>query len=137
MKRWPITILAIFINGCATNITGLVKLENGNPIQAQGGKINISSIKSGEASESFIIDINDKGYFESETDVANGIYLVEPLIPGYTAKSIKITVKKDEDQHLEILAKPLPKPNSKIFKIPVSQPMDRGTGGVNLTPPKF
>lgn len=137
MKLWNILFYCLYLQACTTSISGTVTLENGLPINTEGGKINISPIQSNSSNRSYIVDIDESGNFKSADSIENGLYLVEPLIPGYTANSIKINFNENDSQHIKILAKPLPKTNNKIFKVPVSQPMDRGTGGVNITPPKF
>lgn len=134
MRLILIIYLAI-LTSCATKITGYVLLKNGEPVTSKNGKINISYLGNQTTAVSEILNIDDDGYFSTEKDIQNGAYLVEPLIPGYSAKSVKIRVKKDE--HVKILAYPLANTKSKILSVPTNQAIDRGAGSVTITPPKF
>lgn len=130
-----IAICFAILSGCATKITGYVLLKDGTPVTSKNGKVNISYLGNQNISSGEIVDIDEDGYFSTEKDIQDGPYLVEPLIPGYSAKSVKIKVKQDE--HVKILAHPLGHINSKLFSVPTNQAVDRGAGGVTLTPPKF
>lgn len=134
MKLSEILALMLVISGCTTTISGEITDSNGQPISFSG-KINIVRLDSNAEQKSLIIDIDQRGMFESNADLEEGEYLVEPLIPGYEYGSTRISLTSS--QHLKFAVKERPKTKPKTFKANDNLNIGMGAGNANLTPPKY
>jgi hypothetical protein len=137
MKQLTCILVSLLLNACATTISGHVFQDNGQPLTVDGAKVNISYLASDSSApgRNHIVALDQDGFFETDQDLAEGYYLVEPLIPGYIANSLRIYV--DQDRSLKIFAKPLQTQRSQLIPLQRDNRMDRGSGNARLTLPKM
>jgi len=79
--------------------------------------------------------VDSNGEFSSDSKLDDGKYLVEALVPGYKATSIRIDLKGSKKVDLILMRTKRPKAASVDANVDVE--MGRGSGGATLTPPQL
>ena len=136
MKTGPFIVITTWlalVTGCSHSITGMITDTTGEPVSVHG-KINIIRL-GGDNRTTDIVDIETDGSFTSQEDLEPGEYLVEPLIPGYEHGSAKVNL--DGSQFLKFTVKKIPQEKATLIQDNQFIRVGRGSGDVNLTPPKY
>jgi hypothetical protein len=139
--------------GCAPTLAGRLTDPAGRPVAAADARVNITSLTSPSApadAEAPVVEVcpvDDGGRFEADTDLPDGAYLVEALVPGYALASETVTIGGQEANGgdraggLVLTLKPLATPaataiGAKIKAAP-GDDSSRGAGGATLMPPQL
>ncbi len=127
-------ILALTAFGCAPTLSGKLALSTGEPIATKDGSINITSLKGGSHTV-IVVTVNEDGEWATDADLAEGAYLVEALVPGYTLSSKRIVLGQEED--IEIVLTKLEQIDSEAVGVNLDGDVARGSGGATLMPPNL
>jgi type III secretory pathway lipoprotein EscJ len=129
-------LFAVAWSGCATKIAGHLVDAAGNPVTQEFGKVNITRLD-GKIDDSFqeTIAVTDDGTFESVTEIPAGQYMVEALVPGYKAESIRLQIK--ESQQIKLVLIPLPKVQHSTIRTNLDLDVGRGAGSATIDPPSL
>ncbi len=139
-----IALGALVLGGCATSISGSVKLVDANnePVadaKLDGIVVNLINTSSSVESASSSVKTDEKGNFktDSKQEVKPGTYKVEASEAGYIPVSKTIEVK-DSSREVELVLRQLPRGRTHSYRGPSS---DRdqiiNPGEVNIQPPSM
>ena len=128
-------LLTSLLYGCATSISGVVMDETNRPIKTHEGKINIHLLSPSTRPLSIVVDIDAKGEFSTNTNLTEGEYLVEPLIPGYRSDAIKLQLSAS--QKLTLSATKIGPIKPSTIGTGENSDVGKGAGEASLTPPNL
>jgi len=139
-----IALGALLLGGCATSISGSVRLVDANngPVadaKLDGIVVNLINTTSSVESASSSVKTDEKGNFktDSKQEVKPGTYKVEASEAGYLPASKTIEVK-DSSREVELVLRQLPRGRAQSYRGPSS---DRdqiiNPGEVNIQPPSM
>ncbi len=139
-----IALGALVLGGCATSISGSVRLVDANnePVadaKLDGIVVNLINTSSAVESASSSVKTDEKGDFktDSKQEVKPGTYKVEASEAGYIPASKTIEVK-DSSREGELVLRQLPRGRTHSYRGPSS---DRdqiiNPGEVNIQPPSM
>lgn len=139
-----IALGALFLGGCATSISGSVKMvdTNNQPVadaKLEGIVVNLINTTSSVENASSSVKTDEQGNFktDSKQEVKPGTYKIEASEAGYVPASKTIEVK-DSSREVELVLKQLPRGRTHSYRGPSS---DRdqiiNPGEVNIQPPSM
>lgn len=133
MKRVTLIGLVFMVFGCSHSFSGRVINEEGADLSSSEGRLNIISLDSKDR-QSTSLEILD-GEFATDQVFPKGEYLIEVIVPGYKVKSSKVRLEGNE--HLEMVLTKLANVKTNSVGLGESNDSSRGSGTVNLMPPKL
>lgn len=139
-----IALGALLLGGCATSISGSVKMVDANnqPVadaKLEGIVVNLINTTSAVETASSSVKTDEQGNFktDSKQEVKPGTYKIEASEAGYVPASKTIEVK-DSSREVELVLKQLPRGRTHSYRGPSS---DRdqiiNPGEVNIQPPSM
>ena len=120
---------------CATTISGVVLDEANKPVKSNEGKVNIHLLSASKSPMSIVVDIDESGEFSTSSNLVEGEYLVEPLIPGYRSNAVKL--KLVDSQKLTLQTTKLKAVKASIIGTSTNSDVGKGAGEATLTPPNL
>ncbi len=142
--KGSVFFLAIFFlfTSCTPTLSGVLVGEKGEFVSSPEARVNISCLST-QATQSdqsspakiFLVSVSNDGEFYTRESLEPGSYLVEALVPGYKATSVKINVPHAEKVKLNLT----PLKNLEPLSIDANPENDagKGAGTATLTPPQF
>ena len=137
-------LILLFTTGCATKISGMVKLvdKNAQPIatdKPEGIIVNMINTTSSLENASHSVKTDPLGNFESvKGKIVPGLYKVETSRIGYKTTTQTIEVKKFKNQKIELFLRKIATAKTKSIRGSKSD-SDKivNPGEVNIQPPSL
>jgi hypothetical protein len=132
MTKIIIVLASLVFQACSPTISGYVTNHRNEVIGVSDARVNLTHIKT---SQSFVIIVDENGYFSSDVGLPPGPYLLEALVPGYGIQSTKVQLI--ESVLIKVKINPLIPPVKTTISVRIDEEAARGSGSVTLMPPKL
>lgn len=136
--RWTGIVGLLLAVGCQSTLGGKLVDKQGDPIKANAGRVNITALDRKDDSEqsvAFVVDVDKNGYFTVKRSLPKGSYLIEALVPGYKATSIRVDLEGNDKISLQL--EPIPAAPAKSLDANLNVDVERGVGEATLMPPEL
>ena len=130
-KNFSGLMTILFSLSCSSKFSG--RLATDDPVQhMEEARVNVVGLDNNFRS---VCAVDEDGEFSVESDMPDGLYLVEAILPGFAMASYKLKV--DDNKNVLIRMKTLPDTGKYASPVPKGLDMGRASGSMRLMPPRL
>lgn len=129
-------LIVLAMISCSPTISGTLAGEKGELVVTPEARVNITSLASQEEpAKILLLNVSSDGEFYTKEKLEPGLYLIEALVPGYKAASVKVNIPTNEDIRLSL--SPLKEIGPTSIDVNLEGDAGKGAGAATLTPPEL